>query len=153
MHRLAPFVALLALMLPAVSPAASDADIQAVSSRLICYCGCSGLAVADCSCGTADAIRERIAGQLDSGLSPDQVVAAWVAERGEQILATPTRTGFNLVGWIMPFAATFIGLLTLTVVLLRRRQASLLPARPAAVSGVDRTYLDRIEDDMRSRHG
>ena len=151
MRHLAPFLLLATLLHPTVGRSASADDIRSVGEELVCYCGCSGLTVAACSCGTADAIRERIASQLDSGLSPEEVVQTWVAERGEQILAVPTRVGFNLVGWIMPFAATFFALAIVTTVLLRRKQA--LAPGDIPPSHDEREYLDRIDTEMRSRRG
>ena len=67
-------------------------------------------------------LEERIRAQLDSGLSPREVIDTWVAERGEQILAVPTREGFNLVGWTLPFVVTALALIILSALLLRRRR-------------------------------
>ena len=106
---------------------------------------------AACTCSTADQIRERIGSQLDGGLSTDQVVAAWVAERGEQILAVPTREGFNLVGWVMPFVVTISALVILTVLLWRRQRPS-APApssSPETLSSEQRRYLDQVERGVR----
>ena len=150
MLRLAITGFALALVLPAVNHAALDEDIQAVAAQLVCYCGCSGLTVAACSCGTADDIRQQIAAQLDSGLEPDEVVEAWVAERGEQILAVPTRRGFNLVGWLMPFLVTLAGLVFLSVALLRRTRTA-APASPVSIPPDDeQRFVDRIEEAMRT---
>lgn len=160
MRRVTMLLVLAALAYPVASRSASDEDIRTVGEQLVCYCGCSGLAVAECSCGTADGIRAKIAGQLDSGLTTEQVVAAWVGERGEQILAVPTREGFNLVGWVMPFLVTFVALSILTITLLRRRP-SLVPVtvggEPASSSDTpsddERRYLERIDRALRSRRG
>jgi len=152
-------VVLTVLLYPLAARPASDEDIRRVGEQLVCYCGCPGLAVAECSCGTADGIRERIAGQLDSGLTTEQVVAAWLDERGEQILAVPTREGFNMVGWVMPFVVMIVALSTLTLALLRRKSqlatATSAPGSGAstdATADADRQYLDRIKNDMQSRH-
>jgi len=96
---------LAAVLLPVgVLRAADLTPQQQVESSLMCYCGCVNLKVRTCTCGTADAIREEIAGRLARGETPDQVVAAFVARHGEQILASPAKQGFNLVAWIAPFA-------------------------------------------------
>jgi cytochrome c-type biogenesis protein CcmH len=80
---------------------------QGIESRLMCYCGCADLTVRVCTCGTADAIRAEIDSRLAAGETADQVVAAFVARHGEKILSAPTKSGFNLLAWIMPFAALF----------------------------------------------
>ncbi|TDI45947.1 MAG: hypothetical protein E2P00_02945 [Acidobacteria bacterium] len=143
-------------LLPAGLPAAaSKADVDLVGEQLVCYCGCSGLTVKACTCGTADAIREKIAGQLDSGLSTADTVAIWVDERGEQILAVPTREGFNLVGWFMPFVVTLLGLLMATVVVLRwQKQATEAAATPrgTGTEDPDSAYLKRVEQGMKNLH-
>ena len=140
-------------LLPASLPsAASKADVDLVGAQLVCYCGCSGLTVKACTCGTADNIREKITAQLDSGMSPDETVAAWVAEKGEQVLAVPTREGFNLVGWIMPFVATFLGLLIATVIVLRwQKEAAVATTPPDPDPGKpDDAYVKRIEQGMKN---
>ncbi len=133
--------------LPCVQ-AASAEDVDIVGEQIVCYCGCPGLTVAACTCGTADQIREKIAGQLDSGLTTDQVVAVWVEERGEQILAVPTREGFNLVGWTMPFIAAILGLVAVTLAVLRwqRRSQQALPLGPG--NDEDAAYLQRVTQDL-----
>ena len=130
--------------------AAQESEVQAVGEQLVCYCGgCSGLTVAACTCGTADQIRARIASQLDSGLGTDEVVQAWVDERGEQILAVPTREGFNLVGWIMPFVVSLGGIAFVIVVLLRwQRHTPPLSPVPGELTEVDRRHLERIEREV-----
>jgi cytochrome c-type biogenesis protein CcmH len=142
--------ALLVAGLPVQAPAAVEAQVREIGQRLVCYCGCSGLTVSACTCGTADRIRETIRAQLDSGLTPEEVVDAWVAERGEQILAVPTREGFNLVGWILPFVVTALGVILLSALLLRRRR-HFEETSPASeeLPEADASYLERIERDVR----
>jgi cytochrome c-type biogenesis protein CcmH len=88
--------------------AAPGAQAQA-ESRLMCYCGCTDLTVKVCNCGTAANIKADIAARIAAGASVDQVVDAYVAQYGEQIRSAPTRSGFNLLAWIMPFAAIVAG--------------------------------------------
>lgn len=145
---------LAALPVPA-RPALED-DVLAVTRELICYCGCSTQTVAECTCGTADGIRERVAGQLREGRTPAQVLDLWVAERGEQVLAVPRASGFNLVGWTMPFVAVLAALTTLTLVLVRRRPvvaatAGGEAADPTPSDTESASWLARVEADLRRR--
>lgn len=143
----APVVMTLALACGAVM-GASKADVDVVGEQLVCYCGCSGLTVKACTCGTADGIREKINGQLDSGLTTDEVVAVWVEERGEQVLAVPTREGFNLVGWLLPFIATLLGLMAATITVVRwQKKTAAQPDTPEA-DDVDLEYLSRVDQDV-----
>ena len=143
-------VVLVLLGLPLWATAADEEQVREIGHQLACYCGCSGLTVSDCTCGTADQIRVKIRAQLDSGLSSQEVVDAWVAERGEEILAVPTREGFNLVGWTLPFVVTALGLIILSALLLRRRRRfEETPLSSEADSEAERSYLERIERDVR----
>ena len=148
-------IALLAL--PATpARAAGAADQKEVEGRLMCYCGCSNLTIRDCSCGVAAGIKADIAARLANGQSSDQVVAAYVKERGEQIRSEPERAGFNLLAWIMPFAAILVGGFMI-VGLTRRWQARGAAALPGAdtlaggavASPADRETLDRIAREMK----
>jgi cytochrome c-type biogenesis protein CcmH len=42
---------------------------------------------------------------LEGGKSYDDVIAYFVGKEGEVALSSPTKEGFNLVGYIMPFLA------------------------------------------------
>src|SRR4029077_3752580 len=88
---------------PARAQAADLTPQQQAEGRLMCYCGCSDLPVRVCTCGTADSIRQEIASRLGNGETPDQVVAAFVAQHGEQMRSAPTKSGFDLVAWVTPF--------------------------------------------------
>jgi cytochrome c-type biogenesis protein CcmH/NrfF len=127
---------------------ASKADVDLVGEQLVCYCGCSGLTVKACTCGTADGIREKINGQLDSGLAPDEVVAVWVEERGEQVLAVPTREGFNLLGWFLPFIVTLLGLAAAAITVVRWQKKAAAQPQEAEADDVDMEYLSRVDQDV-----
>lgn len=155
----AAFVSLVSLAaLISATPARADgAGIQKeTEGRLMCYCGCSNLTIHDCSCGVAAGIKADIAARLAAGQTSDQVVAAYVSERGEQIRSEPERSGFNLFAWIMPFAAILAGGVMI-VALTRRWQARGVAAQPgpdtlaggAIASPADREALDRIAREMR----
>jgi cytochrome c-type biogenesis protein CcmH len=52
-------------------------------------------------------IRERIA----AGDSEDEIKDALVAEFGEGVLATPSKSGFGLLAWLVPLGAILVGAL------------------------------------------
>ena len=121
----------------------------------MCYCGCSDLTVRVCTCGTADAIREEIAGRLANRETPAQVVAAFVARHGEQMRSAPTKSGFDLVAWVTPFVVLILAGSALVVVVRRwgaARQAS--ATAPGAEAGHpptpgERRALDRVRREMK----
>ena len=131
--------------------------LDRVTEQLICDCGCSNLTVRNCTCGRADQVRADVTSRLQNGEKPDQILAAYVEEYGEQILAAPTRKGFNLVGWTLPFAAVLVGTALLVLVLRRwarvpHEEAPLVqPLGNGPPSPPDSTLLKKVEEEMKNR--
>ena len=46
---------------------------------------------------------------LESGLTVDQIVQQQIEKYGETVLSAPTKNGFNLTAWVIPFGALMIG--------------------------------------------
>jgi len=143
---------------PAVGAPAEEAA-RAIEEHLMCYCGCTDLTVRVCNCGVAAGIKDDIRDRLAKGQSPDEVEAAYVARYGEQIRSAPTRSGFNLLAWIMPFAVVLAAGAAI-VVLVRRWgtrpfAAATAPAGTAAgtgsagAPGPDRAALERVDRAVR----
>jgi len=134
---------------------------QQVEGQLMCYCGCSDLTVRVCSCGTADSIRQEIASRLGNGETPDQVVAAFVAQHGEQIRSAPTKSGFDLVAWVTPFLVIALAGSALVVVVhrwgSRRMSRTTAPGAPPAEeerhapTPEERRALERVRRELRER--
>ena len=144
----------MAMLLPAAAASASTQDdVDTVTAKLICDCGCSNLTIKDCTCGKADRVRAEVKARLDSGQTPAQVVSAYVDEYGEQILAAPTTEGFNLVGWLAPFAALLIAA-SFLVLALRRwakvpwHEPPLAPLGPGPQRAPDPSFLKRVQDEI-----
>ncbi|MBM3262745.1 MAG: cytochrome c-type biogenesis protein CcmH [candidate division Zixibacteria bacterium] len=97
-------------------------QVKEVSSDLVCYCGCANKVVATCGCTTADQIEADIKAQLESGKSKAEIVAAYVAQHGEQGLATPPPEGFNITAWVMPIAAIMAGGFVVRTLVVRWRR-------------------------------
>lgn len=123
--RKTPAVSLAALLVVASSAVATaqiaydHPEYLKAATTILCDCGCHPQSVHECACGRADEMRREIAGMIvsgtdGSGMSGDEVIALYVAEKGEQIRIAPTATGFNLVAWLGPgilLLAAGIGLL------------------------------------------
>jgi len=150
-----------ALALPIVLTAATTVSVQEVSEGLTCQCGC-GLTVANCNhpnCEFSVPAREDIARMLGRGMSGPQVIAFFRSKYGEKILSAPTTEGFNLLAWIMPFAAILAGGVLMVFTVGRWRSSSIAPIpADAPVSGVDSNGGDfdpelrrRLEHDLRDR--
>ncbi|MGH9749084.1 MAG: cytochrome c-type biogenesis protein [Candidatus Polarisedimenticolia bacterium] len=127
--------------------AADATPRQQIEGRLMCYCGCADLTVRTCTCGTAESIRREIDARLASGATPDQVVAGYVERYGEKILSAPTKEGFNLLAWTMPFAVLLAA--ALCIVVLVRRWGRAVPA--AARTGPDAAAAPPVSDRLMER--
>ncbi len=102
----------LLLFLLFVSPVRADsATVSDISDQLICQCGCT-LILSNCThteCGSREAMTTLIEQKLTQGQSEEEIMQFFVAQYGEQVLASPPKRGFNLVAWVLPFAAILGG--------------------------------------------
>ncbi len=94
------------------------AIVQALEHKIRCTCGC-GLDVFTCrttdfTCQTSPAMHRQVMARLDSGLTADQVVAAFEAQYGQSILMQPPKRGFNWAAYLMPFVALVAGIVVVT---------------------------------------
>ena len=95
----------------AAQTVSNDAAFRRVSGRLKCQCSCPYL-VSSCNmvdCNSATYIRKTIQASLSAGKSEDAIVADFVQQYGERILAEPPRSGFWLSAWVMPFFVLLLG--------------------------------------------
>ncbi len=98
----------LLLLIPVRANAATVSDI---SKQFICQCGCT-LVLSSCThaeCMSRDAMTASIEQKLAQGQSEEEIIQFFVAQYGEQVLASPPKRGFNLVAWVLPFVAILGG--------------------------------------------
>ncbi len=100
--------ALFVLAGPATVWAASQmADLE---NALMCKCDDKcGKVLINCTCDTSKETRRTLMSKLESGLTVDQIIKQYVDKYGETVLSAPTKSGFNLTAWILPFAALVAG--------------------------------------------
>jgi cytochrome c-type biogenesis protein CcmH len=86
-------------------------------------------------------IRQRIA----AGESEEQIKDALVDEFGAGVLATPSKSGFGLLAWLIPLAALVAGAITvgLLVRTWSRRRAPPGPERP-----LDPELEQRVDEEL-----
>jgi len=95
--------------------------------------------------------RDRITTAIAGGASPEELIAGYIEEHGAQVRIVPERTGFNMIGFAVPFAASIAALLTLLLVLRAwKRHPRLRPAvsTPPVAGTADASYLDRLNRDL-----
>ncbi|MBI2847716.1 MAG: cytochrome c-type biogenesis protein CcmH [Chloroflexi bacterium] len=87
------------------------ATVTQIADQLICQCGCT-LVLSNCThgeCMSRDAMLTLITQKLEQGQTQEQIIGFFVAQYGEQVLASPSKRGFNLTAWIAPFVAILAG--------------------------------------------
>lgn len=123
-------VLLIAVLVISFDPSIFALTLEEVSNELVCQCGC-GLVLENCNhsdCGVAIPMRDTIRERIARGETKEQIVGFFVGKYGEIVLAAPTRRGFNLTVWLMPFLgiATGAGFVVLLIMAwVRRRRESL----------------------------
>jgi cytochrome c-type biogenesis protein CcmH len=93
------------------SPADSiaiEAATTALASELRCPV-CQGNSIQDSPSELALQMRDVIRDQLLTGKTPDEVRAYFVDKYGEWILLAPRAEGLNLIVYVVPFVAVFVG--------------------------------------------
>ena len=122
-------------------------EVRRVGMKLACLCGACNNSVGDCpmiGCHYSNPARERIASMQKDGTGDDNIVAAFVKERGLQALIVPPDTGFNRLVWWMPVAAVILGLIAIYAWVTRmRKPAADAPQIDPAVLEKYRESIDR----------
>jgi len=86
-----------------------------------------------------------IARLIEEGRSEEQIKDALVAEYGDEVLAVPEGSGFNLSAYVVPIVAFLIAAIALAIGVMRWRRAGGGPSDrggPAGPSGEEATRLD-----------
>ncbi|HEY1952224.1 MAG TPA: cytochrome c-type biogenesis protein CcmH [Gemmatimonadaceae bacterium] len=114
------------VVLPAkagAQPSMTDAQRDDLEHQLHCQCGCNldvyTCRTTDFSCSVSPAMHADVLGLVSGGHSAAEILAAFKAVYGEKVLMAPGKSGFNLVGYTMPFVALAAGAV-LVAALLRR---------------------------------
>ncbi len=105
-------------------------DIKTIKQSIICTCDCN-MTVETCegsmSCLTAKKLAEEGEFLIKNNLSEAQILNVFIMRYGEEILASPTKSGFNLMAWVLPFLV--LGAVGFGITQLLRRWAH--PAHPS----------------------
>jgi cytochrome c-type biogenesis protein CcmH len=86
---------------------------QQIETKVRCQCGCTldvyTCRTTDFSCQVSPAMHADIKSLVDGGYSAQEILDSFVDTYGERVLMAPRPQGFNLFGYIAPFAAFAIG--------------------------------------------
>jgi cytochrome c-type biogenesis protein CcmH len=138
----------------ASGPSMTQDQRDAVERQIACPCPCT-LDIFTCRasmpCGFAPRLHRDVIALVESGYDEREILAAFTNVYGTAIRMAPPKSGFNLVGWLAPFAAIGVGGLGV-LALLRRWQrppaASTPSVTPIGVAASDEE-LRRLEAAVR----
>ena len=131
---------------PGAQPVVSIEERDALERQLACQCPCTldvfTCRTTDFSCQVSPAMHRDVIALVEGGHSASDIIAAFEAEYGEQVLMAPKKTGFNWVGWMAPFAALGGGAVVIGALIQRWSQRAKLVrasagAAPAAADASD----------------
>jgi cytochrome c-type biogenesis protein CcmH len=114
-------------------------DAQArddLEHKISCPCPCT-LDVFTCRtsmpCGFSPRMHGDVMALVEGGHSADEILAAFEQEYGQQVLMAPKKEGFNLAGYLTPFAALGTGAVVLAALIRKwgRRAAAAQAAQAA----------------------
>jgi len=96
----------------------------------------------------ANRIRQFISARIAAGDTESEIKAKLVAQFGPAILAEPSKHGFNLLAWVLPFVALGVGAVALGLLVWRwsrgRERSSAAPGGPPVDPELDR----RVDEEL-----
>ena len=142
---------------PGARAVVSADERDALEHRLRCQCGCTldvyTCRTTDFSCQVSPSMHRDVMSLVSGGYSAQEIIDAFVGVYGERVLMAPSASGFNLLGWIAPYAALGGGAILVAVMLRNWRRPSVASATPLArpVRSTDATdeELARLEAAVR----
>jgi cytochrome c-type biogenesis protein CcmH len=130
---------------PNAKPSMTNAERDDLEHQIHCQCGCNldiyTCRTTDFACSVSPAMHSDVMGLVDGGHSGQEILAAFKSVYGEKVLMAPVRSGFNLVGYTMPFVALGAG--AVVVAALLKRWKSRTPARET----IAHSHLDATEGE------
>lgn len=108
---------------PNAKPSMTPAQRDDLEHQIHCQCGCNldvyTCRTTDFACSVSPAMHSDVMGLVDGGHSAQEILAAFKSVYGEKVFMAPVRSGFNLVGYTMPFVALGAGAVVVAALLQR----------------------------------
>jgi len=129
--------------------------LKQVEGSIMCICpdDC-GKVLINCTCSDSDRYRRQIRAMIDQGLTAEQIIDRFVAEKGKIVLAAPTTKGFDLTAWVLPFVALGISIPIVAVVIRRLGSRGSLETSERSGAGaqpdapVDQALAAKLEREL-----
>jgi cytochrome c-type biogenesis protein CcmH len=135
---------------PAADPALEQ-EAKRIEAMVIAPC-CWSQQVSVHQSPAADEMRQEIRRQLTAGRTRQQILDAYVARYGEQILAEPPARGFKRTLYVLPVLLLVVSAVVLSLVvkrMARKPAVAGVPADGLPAPGAADTYDSRLNDELR----
>lgn len=96
----------------------------------------------------ADRIRQFISARIAAGDTKSEIKRKLVAQFGPAILAEPSKHGFNLLAWVLPFLAIGVGAAALGWLVWRWSRGRGRAPAPADGPPIDPELERRLDDEL-----
>lgn len=131
---------------PNAQASMTDAQRDDLEHQIHCQCGCNldiyTCRTTDFACSVSPAMHADVMGLVTGGHTAQEILAAFKAVYGEKVLMAPQKSGFNLVGYTMPFVVLSAGAVIVASLLKRWK------ARPQTVAAVETHPIDATEGEL-----
>jgi cytochrome c-type biogenesis protein CcmH len=110
---------------------------------------CAGQTIAQSNNETSAQMRDLVLKKLRQGESKEEILQYFKSRYGERIMAKPSKEGFNLILWVLPFVLVLLA--AISIYFLIRRWSSRVQASPAANFDEDplSEYQERLEKELK----
>ena len=131
---------------PGAQPSMTDAQRDDLEHQIHCQCGCNldvyTCRTTDFACSVSPAMHADVLGLVAGGHTAPEILSAFRAVYGEKVLMAPLKSGFNLVGYTMPFVALGTGAVIVAALLKRWK------SRTPPIAGIQPLHVDATEGEL-----
>lgn len=144
--------ALLLLPVWAQQQPVTDDDVDAVAERMYCPV-CENEPLDDCRTPTCMEWKEEIREQLAAGMTPEEIIADFVATHGQHVVGVPTDPLLRTLSLAAPIIGLVLALLVAGLTFYRwqqgqRLQSETVQAMPDKPKRNDDPYRNQLEQDL-----
>lgn len=134
----------------------TQTTVGEIKKSLVCLCDCN-MIVEACegamACQSAEKLTAEVTQYIKQGMNKETIFSAFVGKYGEHILAAPTKKGFNLTAWILPFAAIItagFGILRILRRWVRQQQNHSSKVKTISTEVDNSAYEQRLDEVLRN---